>query len=161
MLGNLFLSWALGSWANLPFNTQAELNIQKVWAGLEECKLERKLASDPSLLPPSFAVDEAIVNRAGQLPAYYRKYQSYGNTSSQWVAPDGGYVHSVEYSSQVQEYAQPYQGSVARAYINVSTGGSYPIYYCGQKRVSAAAFETCTNRYWADLIVKQLCRYGD
>ena len=105
----------------------------------------------------------AVVNqRTGNLLAYF--VQDFGGIANnwRWMNPNGSYAHSIQFSNERLRFVTPYQGNVASSSRFVTSAGVGFNMYCRAvgNVFNRAAFETCVQRDFANVVTNQLCQYA-
>lgn len=140
---------------------QATMLRDQIFSGLKTCGLSLVPIQSHPLPRPQTPADIAILNRQGNLIAYY-DFTVAGAVTYDFKNPNGGMVHRL-YADDFGFRAQtPYQGVMARAFYNYSIPSGYIYhYYCGHANntpLREDQFLGCLKGEFVDLVVGQLCR---
>jgi hypothetical protein len=160
----LFIVLTLGASTGYSneFNNFKNRVITATNAGLVDCGLSFVHPDSPGLPFRQVPADQAIISPTGRLLAYTEAFfTGFGHTAV-YKNPDGGMVHAASAGNWGVEFQTPYAGTVASASSYRTPDGLFYRYLCrGTTYVDFAGFERCVNQYFVQVVVGQLCRFGN
>lgn len=139
----------------------AAQSVDKVWQRLAACGLNRLDARDPRLPFPNLPADSAVLNKRGQILAYYwEMFGNRGGISFGFKNPNGSWPHTVSFLQDSISFNTPNFGTVAQSSRYWVGRATQYHFRCRQMDIPTLdLFEKCIEREWVNNIANQLCRY--
>ena len=117
----------------------------------------------------SIRIESWILDFSGsRFLARYDESVGLNNVSMTWQNPNGSERFRISYNDDGVEFINSRMGQVGRVnFQKDSTNGRYPVYRSRCARVdlndgqlSQLLFQECVQKYFTNVIIDQLCRYG-